>query len=294
MTDIMKTPRTRRELRDALSEQKFEASRAKNAAERDLQAAKTRTEAAEYALDTLGFERHPDAAARIAFGMIQPHEAWGRKADAPELMEVSSHHSVIAEVSAEVQAATRRETLTAVIDALEIKGYLSGGFVGGKRNGEIVLDTDRFWSDLQTALDVRAERKRAESRASTEEKVARLAPPQQLSFFFPKDSFDVAAPRTSDLAFSSAFARDTSGRVHVGFDVAEAVDGEAAGAEKKSDAAKTITPEELRAAIADRLASGMLTADELRDIATISEGVPRSVVVKKHTKKKSTTKGGQK
>ena len=56
-------------------------------------------------------------------------------------------------------SSARRETLTAVRDALELKGY---------------TNVDTLWDDIQTALQVRAERADTHRRAKIEEKVAGL------------------------------------------------------------------------------------------------------------------------
>ena len=54
-------------------------------------------------------------------------------------------------------SSARREVLTAVRDALELKGY---------------TNVDTLWDDIQTALQVRAERADTDRRAKIEEKVA--------------------------------------------------------------------------------------------------------------------------
>lgn len=89
-------------------------------------------------------------------------------------------------------AAARTETLRTVLEALQISGYTRRDILreeirrlsAAHNNGEAVsvrdrdtgpsYDTDSFWADLQTALDVRAERKAADERAATEKKVAGL------------------------------------------------------------------------------------------------------------------------
>ncbi|WP_217181608.1 hypothetical protein [Streptomyces sp. AC495_CC817] len=77
--------------------------------------------------------------------------------------------------------AVRRETLEAVIKALQLQayGYRDASGIGLYHFG---IDPDkrpgyeRLWSDIQTALKVREEAKLAEERKKTEEKVAGLAP----------------------------------------------------------------------------------------------------------------------
>ena len=74
------------------------------------------------------------------------------------------------------KAEVRREVLEKVIDALELSEYrkkpsLEALFAAaGTKPG-----VDRFWADINTALEVRAEKKRADERQATEEKVAGLA-----------------------------------------------------------------------------------------------------------------------
>ena len=65
-------------------------------------------------------------------------------------------------------SSARRETLTAVRDALELKGY---------------TNVDTLWDDIQTALQVRAERADTHRRAKIEEKVAGLRKTQTTTWF---------------------------------------------------------------------------------------------------------------
>ena len=64
-------------------------------------------------------------------------------------------------------AQVRRDTLAAVIRALGIEGY-------GEGRGDS-SNIDRFWADIQTALEVRAERERQAERDATEARVRGLA-----------------------------------------------------------------------------------------------------------------------
>ena len=86
---------------------------------------------------------------------------------------------ILASASQGAHQATRRETLRTVIKALKLTqygyresgAYHLGGFIG-------LPDTDpadRFWEDINTALDVREERKRQETREKTEQRIAALA-----------------------------------------------------------------------------------------------------------------------
>ncbi|WP_288120811.1 hypothetical protein [Microbacterium sp. 69-7] len=72
---------------------------------------------------------------------------------------------------------TRQETLETVLKALDLPGYRANGgmfhpFDASKTR--INYPTDRFWADLTTTLEVRAERKAADERAATEAKIADL------------------------------------------------------------------------------------------------------------------------
>ena len=65
----------------------------------------------------------------------------------------------------------RHEALRAVIRALDLKEYQSPQLF----SYEPLPETDRFWEDINTALDVREERKRQETREKTEQRIAALA-----------------------------------------------------------------------------------------------------------------------
>lgn len=93
-------------------------------------------------------------------------------------------------------AETRRETLEKVIEALELPGYSTGGILHGD-GWYTKPGHERFWDDIETALEVRAERKRQDDREDIEKKVAGLASPKStfsLSFF-PIGDFDRQAPK---------------------------------------------------------------------------------------------------
>lgn len=84
----------------------------------------------------------------------------------------------------QAQAATRRETLGAVIEGLQLKdygyhapgAYYFGGLTADKPGHE------RLWNDIQAALEVRAEKKREDERQATEKKVAGLTKPEVDNF----------------------------------------------------------------------------------------------------------------
>lgn len=179
----MSEPRTRRQLREALR-----ASRTKewelDTALREATVKKgenTRLRAelapALSNLDELGYYEY--RAARVEDGEL--HREW-RPAAGPSAVVFNR-----ADIE-EAQLSTRREALASVITALDIKGYTTGGYVGGARGGERIHDVDRFWVDIQTALEVREEKRVADERAATEKKVAGLVTGvQPLTFAFPSE-----------------------------------------------------------------------------------------------------------
>jgi hypothetical protein len=147
-------------------------------------------------LIALGYYKHSTASAEDG----QVFHEW-RPTLAPEAVTFSQ---------ADVNEATRKErqyTLQTVIDALELRQY------GAKRDrsdglsfytilSESINGPERLWSDLQTALEVRAEKKAAEERRATEAKVAGIARrPDGSAFFISGDTigFDPAFPRVADL-----------------------------------------------------------------------------------------------
>lgn len=166
----MSEPRTRRQLREALEaaghEQRkaaAEASAALREANQKASTAHRRANRAVRALDRLGFEEQSDADIRDVLGVLDIDNVWIPKADTPKTIPVETHEKIVDATIGEVQAGTRRETLGAVIDALQIKSD----------HGRAATP-DALWADIQVALEVRAERKNAEQRAATEAKVSRL------------------------------------------------------------------------------------------------------------------------
>lgn len=149
--------------------------------------------AAEKALVDAGFEKTP---VRVAINGDQRIDAiWlpiapnpGSNYGRPPVNEI---YWTKADHEAGMDAA-RTETLRTVLEALQISGYTRRDSLreeirrlsAAHNNGEAVsvrdrdtgpsFDTDAFWADLQTALDVRAERKTTDERAATEKKVAGL------------------------------------------------------------------------------------------------------------------------
>lgn len=83
--------------------------------------------------------------------------------------------------------AGRNEALQAVIDGLELRdyGYTAPNeyprlrFYSAERS---MPETERLWGDLQTAIQVRSERREADKRAATEKSVSEITKPRQ--FFY--------------------------------------------------------------------------------------------------------------
>lgn len=85
----------------------------------------------------------------------------------------------VASAKSLAETTARREALETVLEALEIRGY--GKFfefaIGAKGGRKEHYDTERFWDDLNTALEVRRERKAAEARDETEARVRSIVHP---------------------------------------------------------------------------------------------------------------------
>jgi hypothetical protein len=167
----------------------------------ELEAALQRTRLElEIATDTLrqaGYTLQPDFPSVENGFRFEPSGRWvpsSSHIDAQRLAaekQAAQHERDIASAREEAASASRRETLGAVIEALEIKGYptTSGIYdslisaqsdidkmlaLHTEREGVINAHVDRFWDDIQTALQVRAEKKRADEREATEYKIASL------------------------------------------------------------------------------------------------------------------------
>jgi hypothetical protein len=172
--------------------------------------------AADLLVDNFGFaetQRSFGPEGRPVYGYTPPKgfRAFTAETWAAELEERARQRTQVAE-------ATRRETLEKVIEALELKEYgyhkpgsyyFGGGYTGvSPREGH-----ERLWDDINTALDLRAERKSAETRAAAETRVKRLtkdayAPGDRIAFIFPNDG---AAPTVGvDLATGGSFAAATT------------------------------------------------------------------------------------
>lgn len=181
-------PRTRRQLHEALKAEKYRADQLEhsyNTATRVSRAESITRSRAEIELRKLGFQ------------VVNEYN---------ERLECQTQHfKAPDELPAVTQA--RRETLEKVIDALGIKGYANGGtfHLCDSSKSRTSYDTVRLWSDIETALEVRAERKLADQRQATAEKVAGLTKPKPFenafSFTFvpTSDDFDPAAPKVNDL-----------------------------------------------------------------------------------------------
>lgn len=153
-------PRTRRQLREALQQATVRNANLKDAQTeyiRDLQA------------DSFSLGRATSELKKLGYRVVDEHKEYLQREvqrfEAPEELPAA--------------AEARRETLQAVIDALQLTGYAQFALANEKALGGGAVktrhDTERFWADIQVALEVRAERKRAEERKATEAKIAGLA-----------------------------------------------------------------------------------------------------------------------
>lgn len=252
------TPRTRRQLREALS-----------SATAQLRVAEHRADGAEKALDRHGFKQTQRARVGIEVGWLAPEDSWTRKPDAPLLFTADEHEKIVERRVAEAVNGARRGTLAAVVRALNISGY-RGNLINIQDDSKNRIDTDRFWADIQTALEVREEKRAAEERTATEKKVADLLRRDSANFFI-VPNIDTTAPRVRDLAGSTCFGT--------------ASPADPLRAPESADES-TVTPAAARAMIADYLAQGCIKAEDLQDIATVAESTPRTVSTKKPAKKK--------
>lgn len=218
------TPRTRKQLRHALEDARHELEITQSERER----AQSRAGNFEAQMDAANWPRERPAGAGIWLGGEYPHipgEEFARRIAARETAANEKSARAAESWANDLRTAAdlareeaRRSTLAAVIKALQITGYgvLTTAILNRPETQVTHHATDHFWADIQTALEVREEKRAADERAATEKKVAGLAPGQQLSFFTWRDDFDITSPRMSDLAF----ARDLHGRVTLGFDPA--------------------------------------------------------------------------
>ena len=147
-------PRTRRQLREALSQHRFQLA--------------TLSQYANYLEDTLrqlGATQRSWITRGTGYAPDITTSTWdlpAQPAGEPKVLTQAEHEKVITALVGEAAVSTRRETLTAVIDALQIAGHESGW---------LLEDPDTFWAEIQTALDVRAEEKKAAERKRIAEKV---------------------------------------------------------------------------------------------------------------------------
>lgn len=156
MTNTSHTPRTRRQLREALLE--VDIAR----------------RLAESALYRIGYVKKYTYTRTTPSGSIMEvadsRGEWRAPSPANGITQETLNATVL-----EAEANTRRDTLQTVINALQLKQYLSpiprfhSRFTDGYDDA-----IDAFWADLHVALTVRSERKAAERRDATEAKVAGL------------------------------------------------------------------------------------------------------------------------
>lgn len=89
----------------------------------------------------------------------------------------AEHDKIVAAHRGEVEAATRRETLAKVIDALELTGY------SARSKYTATVGADALWADINTALEVREAEKHAATQKRTAERVAGLTKGSQMYSF---------------------------------------------------------------------------------------------------------------
>lgn len=189
------TPRTRRQLREALER----AEKQYALLERDFERSKEYGENLSTSLDSAIDHLYADGYSVI-------HAGLGRaEACAPPQRRIYTQADFDERQSVTV-AQTRRETLEKVIDALEIKGYKTISYnlaliSDGNIEDLMKPGPDRFWDDINTALEVREADKHAETQRKIAEKVAGLAK-RDSGFslrFIPATGFDPENPKMSDL-----------------------------------------------------------------------------------------------
>lgn len=155
MTTPTPTPKTRRQLREALAQAEF----ARNEAQK-------RADVAEAKLESLGYEAKVEMSV-ICDGAIYPRVSeWvptdSAKIYSKEYLDESERWSYDLGRQDGGDSA-RDKALRLVLDALEIDGY----------DG----DTRRFRADLETAIAVRTEQRKQEERERTEQRVRDILHP---------------------------------------------------------------------------------------------------------------------
>lgn len=191
------TPRTRRQLREALGFEKQMNARL------EARAAELRTllDKIEPKLEADGWKatRQPGI---VVVSMSSDKTTYPPAVDWNAPDRVAAEQRVVAQAVKDV----RRETLATVIEALEIRGYDAGltGTIGGSKPLKRHHDTERFWADIQTAIGVREEKRVADERTATEARVAGLGRGQYpLSFVIPADSINLGSIIDSSSASTS-------------------------------------------------------------------------------------------
>lgn len=184
-------PRTRKQLRDALREAKDKANALRDA------------------IHSAGFGTEEEQIGWAHFVTLTGTQRTLFVDNTPVATQRQANDAVNAVTKAAVTA-TRREILEKVIEALELTQYaakkptlealLSSSYGAAQTLPRV--GADRFWDDINTALEVREAEKHAATRAATEKRVAGLTKPKStfsLSFIATNDDFDPAAPKVSDL-----------------------------------------------------------------------------------------------
>lgn len=184
----MTTPRTHRQLREALTalsdsyqllgQERDEAKSTAATHESENRRLRADYAAAQTKLHELGYEISIEQNLAAQQGLIRPAEKWQPKQGIASHLTPGEHESILDQRVAAVTDATRRSTLSAVINALELTDYRRSTSAFSSlldpRPDRTESDPDRFWADIQTALEVREEKRVTAERERTEEKVAGL------------------------------------------------------------------------------------------------------------------------
>lgn len=187
----MSATRTRRQLREALNalngsyqllgNERDEAKSTAATLKRENTRLRADYAAAQSKLDSLGYEPSIDGRLGVELGLVPPREEWQLKQGMTAHITPEEHAHIVDATVRDAVNGARRGVLTTVIKALGVKGYERHGYPSvnptafGITENIVGQDVDRFWADLQTAIEVREEKRVADERSATEEKVSRLS-----------------------------------------------------------------------------------------------------------------------
>lgn len=188
MTNTTPAPRTRRQLREALATARAkelqlaaelgEANVSQDEKKRETARLRTDLAAAETKLHSIGYERSIERQLAVDLGIAWSAEVWQPKQGLTPTLTSAEHEKIVSLRVIEARADTRRSTLATVIDALELPYVAFTAFkLSDPGSSKRHCDTDRLWSDLQTALSIREADKHAETQRKIAEKVAGLTKP---------------------------------------------------------------------------------------------------------------------